>query len=131
MSSPMIATGTIRNLFSGVNRAADVHNLTELEKKHIPIIEAPDTIKQGNSFAVKIEVGKMLPHPNERSHFIEFIDLYADAFFLARVDLTAVNTDPLAVLRVSLISPAKELRAYARCNVHGVWIGTAPITVMQ
>ena len=120
-----------RNLFSGVNRPTSPQNLTDLEKKHIPVIETPATIKAGEYFSVAIEVGKMLSHPNERNHFIEFIDLYADDLFLARVDLTAVNTCPRASLCVSLWDPAKELRVYARCNIHGVWLGTAPIEVTE
>ena len=59
------------------------------------------------------------------------IDLYADDLFLARIDLTAVNTCARALLCVSLCDPAKELRAYARCNIHGVWMGTVSITVME
>ena len=78
-----------------------------------------------------MEVGKLLVHPNERGHFIEFIDLYADELFLGRVDLTAVNTCPKAVLSLVLTSPAEELRAYARCNIHGVWMGTTAITVTE
>ena len=74
-------------------------------------------------------MGKTLAHPNERGHFIEFIDLYADELFLARLDLTAINAAPKATFSVSLTGPAEELRAYARCNLHGIWAGTAPITV--
>ena len=120
-----------RNLFSGVNKISDPSNPTDLEKKHIPVIDAPASVERGECFAVNIEVGKLLAHPNERGHFIEFIDLYADELFLGRVDLTAVNTCPKAVLAVALTGPAEELRAYARCNIHGVWLGTAAITVAE
>ena len=120
-----------RELFSGVNRPADPRNLSDLEKKHIPVIDAPNSVGQGECFAVIVEVGKLLAHPNERSHFIEFIDLYADELFLARVDLTAVNTCPKATLCVALSARAKKLRAYERCNIHGVWVGSAPINVTE
>ncbi len=120
-----------RELFSGVNRPADPRNLTDLEKKHIPVINAPSSVGQGECFAVTVEVGKLLAHPNERGHFIEFIDLYADELFLARMDLTAVNTCPKATLCLALSAPAKELRAYERCNIHGVWSGTVPINVTE
>ena len=118
-----------RDLFSGVNRQAYPRNASDLEKKHIPVIDGPSSVKLGECFTVTIEVGKTLPHPNERDHFIEFMDLYADEFFLARVDLTSVNTYPKADLCIALTSRAKELRAYARCNTHGVWAGTRLITV--
>jgi superoxide reductase len=131
MNSQSITPVATRNLFLGVNRLADPRNPTDLEKKHIPVIDAPGSIGQGECFAVTVEVGKLLAHPNERGHFIEFIDLYADELFLTRVDLTAVHTCPKAILCVALSSPAKELRAYGRCNIHGVWVGTAPITVKE
>jgi superoxide reductase len=120
-----------RNLFSGVNKISDPSNPTDLEKKHTPVIDAPSSIRLGECFSVSVEVGKLLAHPNERGHFIEFIDLYADELFLGRVDLTAVNTFPKAVLSVALTSPAEELRAYGRCNIHGTWLGTASIAVAE
>jgi superoxide reductase len=78
---------------------------------------------------VTISVGAELAHPNERGHFIEFIELYADEAFLARVSLTAVSASPEVTLTVCLSAPAASLRALARCNLHGVWVGTAPVSV--
>jgi len=100
-----------RDLFSGVNRPTNPRNLSDLEKKHIPLVDVPSSVGQGECFPVTIEVGKLLAHPNERDHFIEFIDLYADELFLTRVDLTAVDTCPKATLCVALSAPAGELRA--------------------
>ena len=131
MSSQATTSTLTRNLFSGVNRPVDLQNPTDLEKKHIPVIDAPANVGQGECFSVTVEVGRLLAHPNQRDHFIEFIDLYADELFLTRVDLTAVNTCPQATVCVSLSGPAKELRAYERCNIHGVWLGTSPITVAE
>ncbi len=120
-----------RSLFSGVNKISDMSNPTDLEKKHTPVIETLGSVRKGECFSASIEVGKLLAHPNERGHFIEFIDLYADELFLGRVDLTAVNTCPKVVLSLALVSPAQQLRAYARCNIHGVWLGTSAITVVE
>jgi superoxide reductase len=120
---------TMRNLFAGVNAPDDPGNLSDLEKQHVPHVEAPRTIKLGECFPVAVEVGKLRPHPNERDHFIEFIDLYADEAFLVRLDLTAVNAAPRATLWICLSRPAGILRCHARCNIHGVWAGTTPITV--
>ena len=125
------ATTLTRSLFLGVNRQADPRNPSDLEKKHIPSIDAPASVERGQCFAVTIEVGKLLAHPNERDHFIEFIDLYADELFLTRVDLTAVNTCPQVTVAVSLAGPVTELRSYARCNIHGVWLGTIAIAVAE
>lgn len=121
--------GLTRSLFAGVNKVKDPQNLTDLEKKHTPTIEAPSRVKVGKCFGVTVKVGAALAHPNERGHFIEFIEVYADEVFLARVSLTAVSTCPQVSLSVCLSAPAKQLRALARCNVHGMWAGTTPVSV--
>lgn len=119
------------DLFLGVNEVADPKNLSDLEKKHIPVIEAPETVRRGQCFEVRVEVGKLLAHPNEYKHFIQFVELYADETFLARVDLTAGRTYPKVTFCVSLQHPAEALRAYENCNLHGMWVGRTPIAVME
>jgi len=127
----MDPNGLIRSLFAGVNEANDPHNLTDLEAKHIPTIGAPSQIRAGEPFGATVKVGAALPHPNERSHFIEFIELYADDVLLARVSLTAVSTNPEVSLSVCLSAPAEQLRALARCNIHGTWIAAVPISIAR
>lgn len=105
--------------------------MSDLEKKHLPVISAPDTIETGECFEVTVEVGGLLSHPNENEHFIEFIDLYADDIFLARADLTPITTCPTVRFNVSLAGEVSELRAYSRCNLHGVWVAKAPIKVRE
>jgi len=119
------------NLLVGVNEAADANNLSDLERKHIPIIEAPETVRKEESFCARVTVGGLLAHPNEYKHFIQAIELYADETFLARVDLTAVRTCPKVTFCVSLRYPAEELRACARCNLHGAWVGRKAIAVTE
>ena len=116
-------------LFVGVNEPKDPANPTDLEKKHIPVIEAPEAVKLGECFTVEIEVGKLLAHPNEPGHWIQFLELYADDAYLARADFTAVTTCPKTTLCVALAHPAKELRVYERCNLHGTWVGRKAIFV--
>jgi len=78
-------------------------------------------VRVGECFEVTVEVGKLLAHPNEQKHFIQFVDLYADNTYLARTDFTAVQTCPKTSFHVALQAPAQELIAYERCNVHGTW----------
>lgn len=125
------ATRRATDLFAGINEAADPHNLSDLEKRHIPLIRAPETVRSGECFEVRVEVGELLPHPNEYKHFVQFMDLYADGTFLVRVDLTAGRTCPKATFCVSLQHPAKELRAYAHCNLHGTWKGRKAIEIEE
>jgi superoxide reductase len=107
-------------LFSSINKAADVNNLTDLEKKHLPIIEAPDSVKAGEQFDVKIEVGKILKHPNEAAHHIQWIVLLNGSVTLAIIQLTPETTSPNVSLKLTIEKDAK-LRALERCNIHGEW----------
>lgn len=118
-------------LFADVNWIADPQSPTDLEKKHAPVMSAPSSVQAGELFDVTIEVGKMLPHPNELEHFIEFIELYADDRFLCRVDLTAETSSPKVTFRIALPGPTDELRAYERCNIHGVWASSQDMNVSE
>ncbi len=119
------------SLFCQVNHPKDMNAMTDLEKKHTPVITVPDVIKAGESFEVSVEVGKLLAHPNEPGHFIEWIDLYANYVFLARLDLTAVTTRPVLKAQVTLPHGMEKvtLRAFERCNLHGAWEGTREVSV--
>jgi superoxide reductase len=127
----MCAAEGMDDLFSGVNSAADPGNLTDLEKKHIPVIDAPDNVRMGECFEVTVEVGKLLAHPNERQHFIGFVELYAGEYYLGRQDFSAVTTCPVAKFCVQLDHPWQQLRAFALCNLHGVWEGSRRIAVTE
>ena len=108
------------NLFLQINKPKDMNNLTDLEKKHLPIIECPDTVKKGEPFKVTIHVGKQLKHPNESTHFIEWIELLAEDLFISRVDLEPVVGIPKVTLTISL-NESHMLKARERCNIHGIW----------
>lgn len=119
------------SFFCQVNHPKDSANLTDLEKKHLPVISAPDQLKAGEAAEVTVELGKLLAHPNEPGHFIEWIDLYANYVFLTRLSLTAVTTKPVLKAQVVIPHglPKATLRAYARCNLHGVWEATREVAV--
>ena len=110
------------DLFCGINRtkAAGIDEMPDLDKKHTPVVQAPAKVKKGEPFEVTIEVGKLLKHPNENAHFIEWLELYSGDTFLARVDLVPRLTEPKAVLTV-VLDHAHPLVARTRCNLHGVW----------
>jgi superoxide reductase len=116
-------------LFTGVNKPADMDNMTDLEKKHHPVISAPDKVQAGECFEVVVEVGKLLEHPNQRAHFIQFVELYADEVYLGRQDFTAESTCPVAKFCVSLTQSFSTLRAFDYCNLHGAWEGDKAIEV--
>lgn len=110
------------DLFCGLNKAKsdNIEEMTDLEKKHTPIIDAPKKVKKGEPFEVNIEVGRLMAHPNENAHFIEWIELYSGDTFLARADLEPRLTAPRVTFVVAL-EHGHELIAKERCNLHGVW----------
>jgi superoxide reductase len=107
-------------LFSKINRAKDMRGLEDLEKKHLPVIDAPSLVKAGEPFDVSIEVGKLLKHPNELAHHIQWIVLLNGSLTLAIVQLTPVSTSPKVTVRITL-DETITLRALERCNIHGEW----------
>ena len=121
---------TSQDLLAGVNKPLDPCNLTDLEKKHLPIITAPDRVKAGEWFDVTVEVGKLMAHPNEQDHFIRFIDLYAGDKYLARLSLATAATWPVLRARVRLGKNLGPLRALDVCNLHGAWEGAKDIEVV-
>lgn len=119
------------DLFCGVNMVKDCEHMTDLEKKHMPVITAPKSVKKGECFEVTVEVGKLMEHPNERGHYIEFVELYADHTYLSRIDLTACRTCPIMKTCISLDHTHGKLRAFTHCNLHGTWEGDADIEVVD
>jgi len=121
-----------KGLFCGMNTPKDASNMTELEKKHTPVIECPDTVKAGVPFQVKINVGA-IPHVMEEGHSIQWIDLYFKQNFYARIDLTPVFTRP--EVTVTLVRHSKHksstLRVIERCNLHGQWEATKEIGITE
>ena len=117
------------DIFCSVNTVEDTVHASDLEKKHLPVINAPQKIKMGERFEVTIEAGKLLKHPNEPGHFIQFIELYADDTYLARMDFTAKTTEPVMKTYVILEHPYEKLCAYVRCNLHGTWANEVEIEI--
>ncbi|PRX25105.1 superoxide reductase [Orenia metallireducens] len=110
-----------------LKKAANGDDKTTLEDKHVPVIDAPDKVKKGEYFEVKIKMGEGIDHPMEEKHFIQYVELYADYYQLARVNFT-----PEMKAEVALTIKLEEsctLRAYEFCNIHGQWEAAKEITV--
>ena len=125
------AAGYVRvpSLLVGVNKPLDPRNLSDLEKTHLPVITAPQSVKKNEFFDVQVEVGATLVHPNDCGHFIMDIELYADETFLARAVLTPGAVAPDVAFRIRLRDATAQLLAYCACNVHGRWVGCKEIAV--
>ena len=117
------------DMLCGVNIPKDAENLKELEQKHLPVIDAPDTVKRDEAFTLTVEVGRLKAHPNEPAHFIEWVELYCGDTFLFRVSLSGSLSAPKISVPVILTHAHGPLKAWAKCNIHGLWEGTRQITV--
>jgi len=118
-----------QDILCGVNLPKDAANLTDLEKKHTPVISAPDKAGKDEVFEIKVEVGKLLAHPNEAAHSIEWIELYCGDTFLGRVQFSGGSSFPLAVFSVKLSHAHGPIKAWTKCNLHGLWEGTKDINI--
>lgn len=104
----------------------DVNNLTEAEKKHIPVITVVKKcglIPEGCQ-DVHVKIGE-IQHPMEEKHFIMHIDFYIDKEYISRVVLTPQKLNPAAALHLKASSG--KLTAIELCNVHGAWIKEADL----
>ncbi|MDW7777049.1 MAG: class II SORL domain-containing protein [Methanosarcinales archaeon] len=120
---------TEKNFFNGMNRPVDAVDLTEAEKKHVPVIVSPGSVKPGEPFEVSVAVGNT-PHVMEPAHHIQWVELYAREDFLARIAFTPGFTKASATLTVVLEAAGRvTLRVIERCNIHGLWESTRDITV--
>jgi len=110
-----------------LNKPEDWKNLTNMAKKHVPVIEVPSSAKAKEVFTVKIKVGGIdgVEHPNTLGHWVNWLDLFAGERLISRIVFAPeVSNGYTATLDIALNETAK-LRAQAYCNLHGVWEGKA------
>ncbi|MBD3272190.1 MAG: superoxide reductase [Elusimicrobia bacterium] len=117
------------DILCGVNEPKDRNTMNDLEKKHVPVISAPETVKKNEPFDIRVEVGKLEPHPNEPSHFIEWVELYCGDTFLGRAHFSGGASFPKAVFSVKLSHAHGPLKVWEKCNIHGLWENLKDIKV--
>ena len=116
------------------------------KEKHVPVIEAPDTLKKGELTEVRVVVGKEISHPNTTDHHIRWISLMfqpdgekfphhigraefnSHGESVKGADTSTVYTDPVAVFSFRTEKSGK-LIAVSQCNIHGFWENTKDIKV--
>jgi len=99
----------------------DENNLTELEKKHVPVIvlvKKCSLIPEGCQ-DVHVKMGE-IQHPMQPEHSILHIDFYIDKEFISRVILTPEKLNPAAALHLK--AQSGKLSIVELCNIHGAWI---------
>lgn len=121
-----------KGLFCGMNHPKNTDDLSELEQKHVPVIDCPDAVKAGEPFQVGIKVGAV-PHVMEEGHHIQWLEVSFGQNFNERVELTPVFTRP--EVTITLVKGGRHaegtLRVVERCNLHGLWEATKEISVSE
>jgi superoxide reductase len=99
-------------------------------EKHVPVIDAPDTLKKGEFAKTTVTVGKEIAHPNTIEHHIAWIEVYfladGDKFpvevgrfeFMAHGASTFTHSE--ATCSIKTDKPGTIL-ASSYCNLHGLW----------
>lgn len=115
-------------------------------EKHVPVIDAPDSVKAGEKVTVEVCVGKEIEHPNTTEHHIRWIKIYfksENSKFVTEVgtyqfdahgestegpNKGSAYSEPWAKAVLKL-NTAGTLIAVAYCNIHGLWESSRRITV--
>jgi superoxide reductase len=104
-----------------VQRIDNKNAPTTMEQKHIPLIDAPKSVKRGEWFDVKVKVGYMTEHPSTPNHWIEEIKLIVNNMKMVEVEYEVGGfSAPCATFKIKLEDKA-QIVALAKCNLHGKW----------
>jgi len=95
-----------------IQKPKDINNLTELEQKHVPVVEILDG-------KVKVRVG-IVEHVMTEEHYIEWIEIFNGDKSLGKKEFGA-GTKAEAEFEISEDADTMSLRAIESCNLHGVW----------
>ncbi len=115
-------------------------------EKHVPAIEAPASVKKGETVRITVTVGKEIAHPNTTEHHIRWIEVFflpaAEKFpyQIGRFEFDAhgesvqgpntstVYAHPEVACAFKTDKPGAILAA-SYCNIHGIWKSAAEINV--
>ena len=116
------------------------------KEKHAPVIEAPQKVKSGEAFEVKLSLGKEIAHPNTTEHHISWISLYFKPkssnfthqvghfeFWAHGKSTSGPNKGPIyahpSVSASVSLNESGTFFAMAFCNIHGLWESSLEIEV--
>lgn len=107
-------------------------------EKHVPVIDAPASVKVDDNFSVTISVGKEIAHPNTTEHHISWVQLFfkpeggkfthqvgSFEFSAHGESAEGANAGPVythhSVTASLKIKKSGTLFAASLCNIHGLW----------
>lgn len=115
-------------------------------EKHVPVIECPAVVKQGEKIEIKVSVGKEIAHPNTTEHHICWIQLFFKPedeprlYQVINCEFSAhgesvdgpnkgpVMSEPFAIAKITLNKPG-TIYALSFCNIHGLWENAKAVTL--
>lgn len=128
----------------------DITNLFQTadwkKEKHVPVIDAPATVKKGEFFEVTVTIGKEIAHPNKTEHHISWIEVFfqpeSEKFpynlgkfdFLSHgastqgPDTNTVYTHHEARFKFKTDKPG-TIFVFSYCNIHGLWKNSYDIKI--
>jgi len=112
----------------GFLRLKNRENPTDLEKKHVPAIEAPARLIKNEWFEVKVRVGYETVHPSTPKHWINEITLLVDGIEIAETDFKVGGVSASEASFKIRLNKTSTIEAIENCNFHGRWISD-PVTV--
>jgi len=107
-----------------INTLTNKNSPSVLEKKHVPLVQAPKAVEKGQWFKVMVKVGFMIEHPSNPDHWIDRIELQVNGKRVSEmVNVAGGITSPNACFEIRLNgSGDAKLEAVANCNLHGTWL---------
>ena len=116
------------------------------KEKHVPVIEAAESVKKDEAVMIKVAVGKEIPHPNTTEHHIRWIELFflpegekfpyqvarfefsAHGESIQGINTSTVYTQPHVVCSLKT-EKSGTIFASSYCNIHGVWESAKEIRI--
>lgn len=116
------------------------------KEKHVPVIDAPEVIKKGETIEITVTVGKEIPHPNTTEHHIRWIEVYflpegeKFVYQIARIEFTShgesvdgankstVYSEPVCTIKFKT-EKSGIIFASSYCNIHGLWTSSKNLKV--
>lgn len=101
-----------------INMAKDPANLTEAEKKHIPVIQIVSEDMDKKLVTILVKVGE-IAHPMEEKHYIQYIEIFINHRSEGKVELKPGDKPEAKFVVGKFVSG--NVVAREECNVHGLW----------
>lgn len=116
------------------------------KEKHVPVIDAPESVSSGEMFKVNVSVGKEIAHPNTTQHHIRWVSLFflpdgeknpiqigsilfeSHGSSASGADTSTVYTNHCVTMEFKT-EKSGTLLASSYCNIHGLWENSKKLDV--